>query len=474
VWLSPVYRSPMADFGYDVSDHLGVDPLFGSLGDLDALIDEAHGVGLRVVLDWVPNHTSDRHPWFVEARSSRASAKRDWYIWADGPPDRPPNNWKAAFTGVGGTAFPPAWTWDERTEQWYLHLFLAEQPDLNWDNPEVVEAMLATLRFWLDRGADGFRVDVVHALAKPPGLGDLPPELAEIPIAALLDEPAVHPLIERIRETVKAVPAPERVLIGETVLPSVDQIAAYYGSPGRPELDLAFNFHPLRTRWDASAWRRRIDEVLTAVAPRGWPAWVLSNHDNPRHRSRYGSLARARAAAVLLLALPGTPFLYAGEELGLSDAEVPSGRRVDPGGRDGCRAPIPWDGGPLHGWAAEPWLPWPPEAAAAHAAAQEADQGSTLNLYRRLIALRRGSPSLLSGRFEWLGSSREVLAWARGEDRVAAVNFGAGEGWVELPPGCWETAVSTTRPAGPAPTPTSAGGRLALGADEGILLRRVD
>jgi alpha-glucosidase len=462
----------MADFGYDVSDYLDVDPLFGSLDDLDALVGEAHRTGLRVVMDWVPNHTSDRHPWFVESRSSRASPRRDWYVWADGAEDRPPNNWKAAFAGVGGTAFPPAWTWDEPTAQWYLHLFLAEQPDLNWANPQVVEAMEATLRFWLERGVDGFRVDVVHALAKPAGLADLPPELAEIPIAALVDEPAVHPLVERIRAAVKAAPTPERVLIGETVLPSVAQIAAYYGSPGRPELDLAFNFHPLRTRWDASAWRERIDEVLTTVTPRGWPAWVLSNHDNPRHRTRYGSQARARAAAVLLLALPGTPFLYAGEELGLSDAEVPPERRVDPGGRDGCRAPIPWDGGALHGWAADPWLPWPPEAAEAHAAAQDRDQGSTLNLYRRLISVRRGSRSLQAGGFEWLASSAEVLAWARGADRVAAVNFGAGGGWARLPRGRWEVEVSTTDPTVPERPGAGLSGRLALGAEEAVVLRR--
>jgi alpha-glucosidase len=332
LWLSPFYPSPMADFGYDVSDYCDVDPLFGMLDDFDRLLREAHHRDLKVIVDWVPNHTSDAHPWFLESRSSRESAKRSWYWWRDdrtdaeggsGPPGSPgrrPNNWLAAFPGVGLTEFPPAWTWDARTNQWYLHLFLDRQPDLDWYHPEVKRAMEEVLRFWLGRGVDGFRVDVVHGIGKNPALPDLPPDLASIPVCALTDEPSTHPILAALREVLNGWEPPARALVGEIVLPTVEQIVSYYGTPERPELDLAFNFHPMRARWRASSWARRIDEVENLIGSTGaWPTWVLSNHDNPRHRTRYGgSEARARAAALLLLTLRGTPFLYAGEELGLA------------------------------------------------------------------------------------------------------------------------------------------------------------
>ena len=415
VWLSPFYPSPMADFGYDVADYCDVDPLFGNLEDFDRLLAEAHAQGLRVVLDWVPNHTSDRHPWFLESRSARASPKRDWYWWRDRP-----NNWRAAF----GEA--PAWTWDEATAQYYLHLFLPQQPDLNWRNPEVVEAMHGVLRFWLDRGVDGFRVDVVHGLGKDPALPDAPPETAHIPWSSQNDHESTHPILRDLRRLLDSYDG-DRLMIGEVYLLSTRQVARYYGAGD--ELHLAFNFPPLYAPWEAGAWRHRIDRVVEEFGRiDAWPSWVLSNHDNPRHRTRYGTEARARAAAVLLLTLRGTPFLYAGEELGLEDAVVPPERQVDPGGRDGCRAPFPWDGSPGHGWAggAEAWLPWPPEADLRNAEALRADEGSILHLYRRLLAARRASPALRLGSWSPLPSPEGVLAYRRALDddrRAVVVNY---------------------------------------------------
>jgi len=322
LWISPFFRSPMKDYGYDVSDYCDVDPLFGTLADFDRLLAEAKARGLRVIIDWVPNHTSDQHPWFREARASRHSGKRDWYIWRDGSPERPPNNWRAAFTKG------PAWTWDEATRQWYLHLFLPEQPDLNWANPDVVAAMHDTLRFWLARGVDGFRMDVIHAIGKDPALPDVPAERAIIPACALNDVESTHGLLRAIRGVLEEFPG-ERVMVGEVAVPWTEVVARYYGYGD--ELHLAFNFPPIFAAWEAGAWREQVDRAARELDPRGaWPTWVLSNHDNRRHRSRYGSEARARAAAVLLLGLRGTPFLYAGEELGLEDAVVPAERALDP------------------------------------------------------------------------------------------------------------------------------------------------
>jgi len=441
VWLSPFYPSPMADFGYDVADYCDVDPLFGDLAALEGLIGEAHSRGIRFLVDWVPNHTSSAHPWFGDARSARSSARRDWYIWRDdrpdsaggnGPPGSPgrlPNNWRAAFAGVGGGDLPPAWTWDARSAQWYLHLFLPAQPDLNWANPALREAMVATLRFWLDRGVDGFRVDVVHGLGKDPDLADLPAETADVAVAAINDRPETHPYVAQLREVIDAYGG-DRMMVGEVYLPTTAQVATYHGSPGHPELHLSFNFPPLFAPWDAGVWRQRIDEVVDLIEGVGaWPTWVLSNHDNPRHRTRYGSERRARAAAVLLLTLRGTPFLYAGEELGLEDAVVPPERRVDPGGRDGPRAPLPWDGSAGHGWVsgAEPWLPWPPGAATRRTVSGlRHDPTSILGLYRRILTARRASDALRRGSLQVLDSPDGMIAYRRqagADQRAVAVNF---------------------------------------------------
>ncbi|MGH8920330.1 MAG: alpha-amylase family glycosyl hydrolase, partial [Actinomycetes bacterium] len=416
----------MADFGYDVSDYVDVDPLFGTLAQFDRLVSSAHQLGLKVIVDWVPNHSSDQHSWFVDSRSSRSAAHRDWYWWRDGrgdadggtgPPGsagRLPNNWLSAFPTPGGRTLPPAWTWDERTGQWYLHLFLAAQPDLNWENPEVRAAMAETLRFWMARGVSGFRVDVAHGLGKDPAL----PDTDQQPVSGFNDQAATHGILAGLRQVVDDWPDdPPRMMVGEVYLPTTAQVATYYGSPERPELHLSFNFPPLFAAWDAAVWTERIREVEELIVARGhWPTWVLSNHDQPRHRTRYGSEARARAAAVLLLTLRGTPFVYAGEELGLEDAVVPPDRQVDPGGRDGCRAPLPWDDSPAHGWSAaqDPWLPWPPCVGTGRTVtALRADPASILHLYRRLLALRASSTALRGGSLALVAAGPDVVAYRR-------------------------------------------------------------
>ena len=440
LWISPFYRSPMVDFGYDVSDYCDVDPLFGTLEEFDGLVAEAHALGVKVIIDWVPNHTSDQHPWFADAASGRATAHRDWYVWRDGRPDgSPPNNWVAAFD-----LSAPAWTYDDPSGQWYLHLFEAAQPDLNWDQPAAVEAMHDVLRFWLDRGVDGVRADVIHCIGKDPDLPDDPPPVAGIPHCALNDVPVTHDRLRAIRRLIDGYPG-DRVIVGEVYLLSTEAVATYYGDGD--ELHLAFNFPPLYALWQQGPWTECIRRTEAALSTRdAWPTWVLSNHDNPRHRTRYDraaallgeepggrarrSEARARAAAVLLLTLRGTPFLFQGEELGLVDAVIPPDRRVDPGGRDGCRAPVPWDGAPDAGWptdaGAEVWLPFPADARNRNRADLARDGSSILHLYRRLIALRRGSTALSLGRFDLLDAGEGVLAYQRtsgGESWAVAVNF---------------------------------------------------
>jgi alpha-glucosidase len=460
LWLSPIFTSPMADFGYDVADYCDVDPLFGTLAELDALIGEAHASGIRLLLDLVPNHTSDRHPWFLESRSSSQSPRRDWYVWRDpAPGGGPPNNWVAVFSNGA-----PAWTLDPASGQYYLHSFLPAQPDLNWDNPQVVEAMHAVVRFWLDRGVDGFRVDAVTALGKDPALPDDPPQHAGLPHALVNDHPGAHVVLRGLRRVVDAY-AGDRMLVVEVFRFSGGSVASYYGR--NDEAHLAFDLPKgLLVPWEAGEWRRRIDDVMQTLVPSGaWPTWVLSNHDLPRHRTRHGSATRAGAAAVLLLTLPGTPFLYAGEELGLEDAVVPRERVVDPGGRDGCRAPIPWDASPAHGWGPTPWLPWPPEPEQRNVASLRQDADSILNLYRRLLAARRGSPALRLGELAALPAPDGVVAYQRRLDsdrRVVLVNFTQSE----LPcPAAGTVEVSTARSAEGAPFDGF------LGPDQAVVVR---
>jgi alpha-glucosidase len=493
IWLSPFYRSPMADFGYDVSDFCDVDPLFGTLDDLDHLVADAHARDIKILVDWVPNHSSDAHPWFVAARSSRTDPKRDWYRWRDdrsdaeggsGPPGSPgrlPNNWRSAFAGVGHHTLPPAWTFDEHTAQWYLHLFLPAQPDLNWENPELRAAMIGTLEFWMARGVDGFRVDVAHGLGKDPALPDLGPEWDGKAAADSFDDPRSHSILAELRRVLDGWPeAPARMMVGEVYLPTTRQVAPYYGTPERPELNLSFNFAPLFAPWDATEWRTHIDEVLDLLIGAGhWPTWVLSNHDKSRQRTRFGSEAKARAAAVTLLTLPGTPFLYAGEELGLEDAVIPADRRVDPGGRDGCRAPIPWTDEPSHGWAGGPqaWLPWPPDADRGRTAASlRQDRTSILWLYRHLLDARRGSPALVRGSFAWGSDTPSelaeagILTWRRtcgADTRLVAVNYRSAPGSMPLPDGVWTPELTSDG----APAVISTSRTLTLGPDQAVVLR---
>jgi alpha-glucosidase len=444
IWLSPFFPSPMYDHGYDVSDYCDVDPVFGALKDFDDLIAHAHALGIRVIIDWVAAHTSSEHPWFQEARRSRDNPKRDWYVWRDpifgeDGSRQPPNNWISDLTGRG-----PAWTFDNATGQYYLHTFLPQQADLNWENPEVADAMHNVLRFWIDRGVDGFRADVIHNIGKDPDLKDVSEELAEIPHIVLNDAPQTHPHLRGIRKVVDEAPTVElidrpgeaggRMMVGEVYLLSAKQVSAYYGKSD--ELHLSFNFEAFFAPWKADAFREHIEKVAKHFDPiKAWPTWVLSSHDEARHRTRHWGKggappeAMARAAAVLLLTLRGTPFLYMGEEFGLEDAVVPPEKVVDPGGfRDGCRAPIPWDASELHGWPAQPWLPFPPDADARNAQTMRDDAHSILCLYRRILVARRNSPALQVGDITLLAVPGNVLAYRRetaDDARIMLINFDA-------------------------------------------------
>lgn len=421
IWLSPIFRSPMRDFGYDVADYCDIDPVFGTLADVDALIADAHARDIRVLLDWVPAHTSSDHPWFVESRSSRRSPKRDWYVWRDpGPDGALPNNWQRPWPRGGA-----AWTLDETTGQYWLHSFLPDQPDLNWENPEVARAMHDTLRFWLDRGVDGFRADVVHNIGKDPALKDAPAAAAHLPHCALNHDPRTIDHLRDIRRLLDAYPG-DRMMVGEVFLMDTAKIPPYYADG--EGLHLAFNFPPMFQPWGSESWRGCVEQVQAEFeASDAWPTWVLSNHDWPRHRTRLGSEARARAAAVLLLTLRGTPFLFMGEELGLEDAVVPPERAVDPGGRDGCRAPMPWTPSPGHGWPDPAWLPFPPNAGARSVETEREDPSSMLHLYRRLLHVRRQSSALREGALDLLdGVPPGVLAYRRttpDDERLVAINF---------------------------------------------------
>ena len=332
IWISPIYPSPMADFGYDVSDYCAIDPIFGDLWDFDRLVASAHDRGLRVILDFVPNHTSSEHPWFRESRGSRDNPKRDWYIWRDGQTgEAPPNNWLSRFGGS-------AWEWDDATKQYYYHSFLKEQPDLNWRNPQVPQAMFNVPRFWLDRGVDGFRVDVLWLLIKddqfrdnPVNPGFVPGESSHQRLLPLYtaNRPEVHALVAQMRSVVDAYP--DRVLIGEIYLP-IEQLVAYYGHNLRGA-NLPFNFQLLQTAWNAESIARLIDAYEAALPPGAWPNWVLGNHDTRRLASRIGE-AQARVAAMLLLTLRGTPTIYYGEEIGLKDVEISPDQVQDPGGKE--------------------------------------------------------------------------------------------------------------------------------------------
>ena len=448
LWISPFYPSPMADFGYDVADYTDIDPLFGTLTDFDELLAKAHGMGLRVLLDFVPNHTSDRHPWFVEARSSREAATRDMYIWRDPAPDGgPPNNWLSDFGGS-------AWEWDEATGQYYYHAYLKEQPDLNWRNPEVRAAMYDVLRFWLERGVDGFRVDVLWHLIKddrfrdnpvnPDWTPDMPPHKRVLQLYSA-DRPEVHEIVTEMRDVLEEY-GDDRLLIGEIYLP-LARLVSYYGRDLRGA-HLPFNFHLIEANWHARNLAREIDAYEAALPEGGWPNWVLSNHDKARIASRVGR-PQARVAAMLLLTLRGTPTIYYGDELGMRNVEIPAECVRDPFelnvpgkgfGRDPQRTPMQWSGGTRAGFTTgTPWLPIPADARVVNVARQAEDADSMLSLYRRLLALRREHAALSVGRYVPLEASGDVLAYAResGTERfVIALNLGPEPADMSLPCDC--------------------------------------
>lgn len=459
LWICPFFPSPMRDNGYDVTDFCGVDPSFGTLEDFDRLLADAHERGMRVLIDWVPNHTSSDHAWFQEASATRTSPRRDWYHWRDEP-----NNWRAALK-AGST-----WALHEPTEQYYLHFFYASQPDLNWANPEVVAAMHDTLRFWLDRGVDGFRLDSIHCIAKDPDFTDDDRCLAGEAINRINDQPQTHVLLRDIRALTDSYPG-ERVLVGEVNLRQQASIVSYYGQGD--ELHLTFNFPPLDAPWDPIVWRMVIAEIEKRLGPAdAWPVWTLSNHDNSRVRTRYGgSIQRARAAAVLLLTLRGTVFLYQGEELGLQDLDLRRSEQHDPAGRDGARGPIPWDRAEPHGWGPSTWLPFGPDASAHSVEAQRDDPDSILWLYRRLIDVRRSSPALWHGAWELLDVRPGVLAYRRvldDEEWVVLVNFTDQERAASLD-GDWFIRVDSLAYQGEGDLAPYRG---TLAAEQALLLRR--
>ncbi|MDP9372137.1 MAG: alpha-amylase family glycosyl hydrolase [Chloroflexota bacterium] len=425
LWISPIFPSPMADFGYDVADYMDIHPLFGTLEDFDRLLAEAHRRGLKVILDYVPNHTSDQHPWFVESRSSRDNPKRDWYLWRDPAPDGgPPNNWLSHFGG-------PAWAFDEATGQYYCHLFLKEQPDLNWRNPEVQRAMLDVLRFWLDRGVDGFRVDVIWLMIKDDQFRDNPPNpdwqpgenpyRSQLPIYTA-DRPEVFDIIAMMRQVLDEYH--ERLMIGEIYLP-IERLVTYYGAGGRG-VHLPYNFQLILLPWDARRIAAAIDVYEAALPAGAWPNWVLGNHDRPRIASRAGA-AQAGVAAMLLLTLRGTPTLYYGDEIGMHDVPIPPDLVQDPFeknvpglGRDPERTPMQWDAGPGAGFTTgTPWLPLADDYRTVNVAAARDDPRSLLTLHRRLIALRRAEPALAVGGYRPVpaeGDVDDVLAFLRDKE----------------------------------------------------------
>lgn len=437
VWLSPIYPSPMADFGYDVADYVGIHPLFGTMDDFDELLAAVHQRDMKLLLDFVPNHTSDQHPWFQEARRSRDNPKRDWYVWRDARPGGgPPNNWVSYFGG-------PAWQWDQATGQYYLHLFAKEQPDLNWRNRDVKAAMLDHMRFWLDKGIDGFRVDVIWLMIKDAIYRDDQPNPRWTPDRPINEstlhdrsagQPEVHAVIRDMRALIESYG--ERVLIGEIYEP-IETLVTYYGR-NLDECHLPFNFSLIETPFTASAIHRCIENYEQHLPAGGWPNWVLGNHDRERIASveRAGP-ERARLAQMLLLTLRGTPTMYYGDEIGMRPGEIPPELYQDPAilnepdagrSRDRERTPMQWDASANAGFStAAPWLPVNPDYVARNVAAQNADPASMLNVVKRLIALRQHSPALRHGRYLTLPTFRDdVLAYLRAdesESMLIVLNF---------------------------------------------------
>jgi alpha-glucosidase len=484
VWISPLYPSPMKDFGYDVADYTAIHPLFGTLADFDRLIGEAHARDLKVILDFVPNHSSDQHPWFVASRSSRDNPKRDWYIWRDpgAGGGGPPNNWLSCFGGS-------AWEYDAHTEQYYYHAFLREQPDLNWRNPALVEAMLHVLRFWLERGVDGFRVDVLWHLIKDDQFRDNPsnPSWREgsDPYQKLIslyttDQSEVHGVTARMRRLVDQYK--DRVLIGEIYLP-IERLVQYYGVD-LGGVHVPFNFQLLLAKWHARDIARIIGEYEAALPEHGWPNWVLGNHDRPRIASRVGP-PQARLAAMLLLTLRGTPTLYYGDEIGMRDVEIPPEKVQDPFeknvpgrglGRDPQRTPMQWSAAKNAGFTeGEPWLPVSEDYTQVNVEAERDDPASMLTLYNHLIKVRRGESALEVGQFETMEAGGDLLTYVRRDRESAfliALNLGLQPQVINFSNKASEGRIALSTHLDRAGERVR--GELHLRAEEGLLVRLTD
>jgi alpha-glucosidase len=436
IWLSPTMPSPNADWGYDVADYCNVSADYGTLAEMDALIAEAARRDIAILLDLVPNHTSDQHSWFVDARSGRTAEHRDWYVWADPKADgTPPNNWVSSFGG-------PAWTFDEPTGQYYLHNFLPEQPDLNWWNDQVRDAFDAILRFWFDRGVAGFRIDVANMIIKDAELRDNPLATAEDHWLVQVfgqrsvynsNRPEVHDVLARWRQLTETYQSP-KVLVGETNVEELDTLISFYGT-GTDELHLAFNFVFIESAFRAETLRAVVEGTEERLPAGAWPVWAGSNHDVSRLATRWadGDPVRARLALLILLTLRGTPVLYQGDEIGLPDTVLTRADVVDPvgvrfwpayAGRDPVRTPMPWRNQPGGGFTdsdVRPWLPF--GDLACNVDGQRADPDSILMLCRDLIALRRATPDLHAGAYLSLPSPPNVWTWQRGDHVTVTVNL---------------------------------------------------
>lgn len=457
IWIAPFYKSPMADFGYDVSDYTAIEEMFGSMEDFDLLLHSAHQNNLRVIIDFVPNHTSDQHPWFVESRSSRTNSKRDWYIWRDSGSasqdtengKAPPNNWPSFFGGS-------AWTWDQQTEQHYLHLFLDRQPDLNWRNPEVVEAMENALRFWFDKGIDGFRLDAIGFLAKHPDLPDLP----KLPNATGGDAtnadlvqyhiytnnlPEIHDILRGFRRVADSYEK-ELIFIGETGSLDPDELSQFYGRD-QDELHLPQIFLPHHTEWNAKSMQDCLVSFYEALPPGTTPHFNFANHDARRLTDRYG-VHNHRSVGMLLLTLLAAPCLYYGDELGMREGIIPPEKKRDPFdgymadhslGRDPARTPMQWNSTANASFTSEcvePWLPVNPDYLVINVETQRNDPTSTLNFYKQLLSFRKQSPALRTGSIQFLEvGNGDVLAYRRTSDKeqlLIAINFSAEAQQVDL------------------------------------------
>jgi glycosidase len=449
LWLTPFYPSPMKDYGYDISDQVAVDPLFGDLAALDRLVTKAHELGLRVIVDFVPNHTSDQHPWFQASRSSRSDPKRHWYVWSDPAPDgSPPNNWIAAFGG-------PAWTFDKASSQYYRHSFLPEMPDLNWRNPQVKNAMFDVLRFWLDRGVDGFRIDAAQYPMKDPEMRDNPPNRGEVKLHRPLGEfdkqihlrdmghSDIHGMYEELRAVLDSYDG-DRVAIGEIHIFDWPQWVAYYGG-GAQELHMVFNFGLLGVEWTASAIVDLLGEIEKVLPGHAWPNWALGNHDEPRVASRLGP-ELARIALMLQLTLRGSPTLYYGDELGLPAAQLALDEIVDPWGdqapelsRDPARSPMPWSAAANGGFCqpeVAPWLPLAEGWEQLCVDSQLDDPSSFLSLTRKLLAIRRDSAGLRRGEYGSVDAMNDCIVFdrrAENDRRIVVLNLTGEARQVELP-----------------------------------------